>query len=91
MSIGQLAVDKTDEELKGHTLDSAFSILGEQGWELRLDGANHQDAATLSLVCVQEASGLIPPQVLPLKETKSPQESTVGLVFLPLTAKALIK
>ena len=34
MSIGQLAVDKTDEELKGHTLDSAFSILGEQGWEL---------------------------------------------------------
>jgi len=31
MSMGQLAVDKTDEELKGHTLDSAFSILGEQG------------------------------------------------------------
>ena len=30
MSIGQLAVDKTDEELKGHTLDSAFSILGER-------------------------------------------------------------
>ena len=34
MSMGQLAVAKTDEELKGHTLDSAFSILGEQGWEL---------------------------------------------------------
>jgi hypothetical protein len=34
LTLGKLAVAKTDEELKGHTLDSAFSILGEQGWEL---------------------------------------------------------
>jgi len=35
--------------------------------------------------------GVYAPESLPLKETKSPQWSTVGLVFLPLTAKALIK
>ncbi|HJO57547.1 MAG TPA: hypothetical protein QF772_04925 [Nitrospinaceae bacterium] len=34
ITIGKLVVDNTDEELKGHTLDSAFSILGEEGWEL---------------------------------------------------------
>ena len=34
MSIGQLAVDKTDEELQGSRIDEAFNILGKQGWEL---------------------------------------------------------
>ena len=29
-----LVVDKPDEQLKGHTLDAAFNILGEQGWGL---------------------------------------------------------
>lgn len=34
LSIGKLAVDKTDEELQGSRIDEAFNILGEQGWEL---------------------------------------------------------
>ena len=45
MSVGNLAVDKTDEELKGHTLDSAFSILGEQGWELNTSTMPHTAAS----------------------------------------------
>ena len=45
MSIGQLAVDNADEELKDHTLDSAFSILGEQGWELNTSTMPHTAAS----------------------------------------------